>query len=111
MKNTTHNWYDLPTYYDVSFSYDMKDELSFISNVFRKYLILNSPKLLEPACGTGRLIVPLVKKGFNCSGFDLNENALLYLKEKRLLQIMGMRGLQIEKDFAEAFEVIRKIER
>ena len=78
MKNTTHNWYDLPTYYDVSFSYDMKDELSFISNVFRKYLILNSPKLLEPACGTGRLIVPLVKKGFNCSGFDLNENALLY---------------------------------
>ena len=82
MKNTTHNWYDLPTYYDVSFSYDMKDELSFISNVFRKYLILNSPKLLEPACGTGRLIVPLVKKGFNCSGFDLNENALLYLKEK-----------------------------
>ncbi len=33
-----------------------------------------------------------------------------YLKEKRLLQIMGMRGLQIEKDFAEAFEVIRLID-
>lgn len=32
-----------------------------------------------------------------------------YLKKKRLLELMGMRGLQIEKDYAEAFEVIRLI--
>ncbi len=32
-----------------------------------------------------------------------------YLQKKRLIQIMGMRGLQIEKEYAEAFEVIRLI--
>lgn len=32
-----------------------------------------------------------------------------YLNKKRLMEIMGMRGLQIEKNFAEAFEVIRLI--
>lgn len=32
-----------------------------------------------------------------------------YLMKKRLLEIMGMRGLQIEKDYAEAFEIIRLI--
>ena len=32
-----------------------------------------------------------------------------YLKKKRLMELMGMRGLQIEKDYAEAFEIIRLI--
>ena len=31
------NWYDLPTYYDVSFSYDMRDELAFLKTIFKKY--------------------------------------------------------------------------
>ena len=76
------NWYDLPTYYDVSFSYDMADELAFINNVFRKFIKSDKPKILEPACGTGRLLIPLIKKGFDCTGFDLNKNALTYLKHK-----------------------------
>ena len=42
----------------------------------------NRPSLLEPACGTGRLVVPLTRKGYDCTGFDLNENALSYLKDK-----------------------------
>ena len=76
------NWYDLPKYYDVSFSYDMNEELSFLKDVFKKYSNSNRPKLLEPACGTGRLMIPLIQKGFDCSGFDLNKNALLYLEKK-----------------------------
>ena len=76
------NWYDLPTYYDVSFSYEMSDELAFLKEVFKKYSNSPQPKLLEPACGTGRLMIPLVREGFDCSGFDINRNALLYLEKK-----------------------------
>ena len=76
------NWYDLPTYYDASFSYEMSDELAFLKKVFKKYSNSSQPELLEPACGTGRLMIPLIREGFNCSGFDLNRNALLYLEEK-----------------------------
>lgn len=76
------NWYNLPTYYDVSFSHEMQDELAFLKAVFSKYCPGSKPRLLEPACGTGRLIIPLSRAAYNCTGFDLNENALQYLKAK-----------------------------
>jgi len=31
------------------------------------------------------------------------------LSKKKILEVMGYRGLQIEKDYAECFEVIRQI--
>lgn len=74
------NWYDLPTCYDVSFSHEMKAELEFLKAIFG-----NGNKaglrLLEPACGTGRLIVPLARAGYDCTGFDLNRSSLSYLKK------------------------------
>lgn len=76
------NWYNLPTYYDVSFSHEMTEELDFLKSVFNQYCKGSRPKLLEPACGTGRLITPLIRAGFDCTGFDLNENALNYLGKK-----------------------------
>ncbi len=76
------NWYNLPTYYDVSFSHEMREELLFLQNIFNSHCKSDRPSLIEPACGTGRLIIPLARSGFDCSGFDLNEHALSYLKDK-----------------------------
>ncbi len=76
------NWYNLPTYYDVSFSHEMSEELAFLKAIFNQYCKKAQPKLLEPACGTGRLMMPLIRAGFDCTGFDLNENALGYLSKK-----------------------------
>ena len=75
------NWYNLPTYYDVSFSHEMSEEVAFLKSVFSQHCKRVPPKLLEPACGTGRLIMPLLRAGFECSGFDLNQHALAYLKK------------------------------
>ncbi len=76
------NWYNLPTYYDVSFSHEMSEELALLKSIFNQYCKGPQIKLLEPACGTGRLMTPLSRAGFNCTGFDLNENALTYLRNK-----------------------------
>ncbi len=76
------NWYNLPTYYDISFSEGMREELNFLKAAFNQYCKAERPRLLEPACGTGRLIIPLARSGLDCTGFDLNENALKYLQEK-----------------------------
>ena len=76
------NWYSMPTYYDVSFSHEMREELLFLQNIFKKYCKSDRLSLIEPACGTGRLIIPLTRSGYDCTGFDLNENALSYLKDK-----------------------------
>lgn len=76
------NWYNLPLYYDVSFSHEMSEELAFLKAAFNYYCKSSSPKILEPACGTGRLIIPLLRSGFDCAGFDLNRYALDYLDKK-----------------------------
>lgn len=75
------NWYDLPKYYDISFSHEMQDELRFLKSVFFRPAGKKAVRLLEPACGSGRLIVPLVRAGFECTGFDNNPAALAYLKK------------------------------
>jgi 2-polyprenyl-3-methyl-5-hydroxy-6-metoxy-1,4-benzoquinol methylase len=74
------NWYDLPKYYDLSFSHDMRAELQFLKQIFSSKAAVHK-RLLEPACGTGRLIVPMVKAGFTCTGFDTNPAVLDYLKK------------------------------
>lgn len=74
------NWYDLPKYYDVSFSHEMQDELRFLKTVF-KGTKRRPVRLLEPACGSGRLIIPMVRAGFECTGFDNNPAAIQYLKK------------------------------
>ena len=32
-----------------------------------------SYKILEPCCGTGRILIPLVKAGYKITGFDVDE--------------------------------------
>ena len=76
-----NNWYDHPTYYDVSFSHQMREELAFLKGIFRKNGNAICSRLLEPACGTGRLMLPLIRAGYNCTGFDQNVHALMYLKK------------------------------
>lgn len=46
--------------------------------------ILNNTRdnILELACGSGRVIIPLLEKGYNISGVDLSEDMLEILKKK-----------------------------
>ncbi len=37
---------------------------------FRKYVANSSGPILEPMCGSGRYIIPLLEEGFNVEGFD-----------------------------------------
>ena len=73
--------YNLPKYYDLSYSWNMRDELAFLKQVFRNCTKSIHTHLLEPACGTGRLLVPLARAGFDCTGFDNNPHTLDYLKK------------------------------
>jgi SAM-dependent methyltransferase len=44
-----------------------------------KYCPFDVRRLLEPACGTGRLITELAARGYQMIGFDLSQPALSYL--------------------------------
>lgn len=93
------NWYNLPVYYDVSFSHEMHDELRFLKTFCQSYAYNGSPRLLEPACGTGRLLVPLARAGFDCTGFDINPHSLQYLSAK--LDRQGISASVFQADMSD----------
>lgn len=80
------NWYDYPAYFDLAFRDETKPEAAFIEAACKKYCAFPVKRLLEPACGSGRLIVELARRGYQMSGFDLNESMLQYAR-KRLARL------------------------
>jgi SAM-dependent methyltransferase len=88
MRIVNANWYDYPAYFDLAFRSETTLEADFIEAACRKYCSFAARRFLEPACGTGRLIVELAARGYQMAGFDLSESALRYcrrrLKQKKL---------------------------
>jgi SAM-dependent methyltransferase len=76
------NCYDYPQYYDIAFQAYTRPEADFIEAACRKYCRFDARRLLEPACGTGRLIIELAARGYQMTGFDLSKPALSYLRRR-----------------------------
>jgi len=88
------NWFDYPQYYDIAFQAYTRSEADFIVAACGKYCAFDAHRFLEPACGTGRLIIELAARGYEVTGFDLSQPALSYLRRH-----LARRRLK-----AEAFE-------
>ncbi len=77
------NYQDLCTqYYDSDKPYIDADEWEF----YLSYAKQAQGLILEPMCGTGRLLIPLVKAGFAIDGFDASEHMLAALCTKAAQQ-------------------------
>jgi SAM-dependent methyltransferase len=66
--------------YDLSRPNPPEDAYEF----YRNYAIKANGHILEPMCGTGRFLLPLLEEGFNVHGFDASDHMLesLYTKAK-----------------------------
>ena len=82
-------------------------EADFIEAACRKFCPHKVRRLLEPACGTGRLIVELAGRGYDMIGFDLNRKALSYLR--RRLRHRSLSAEVFEADMAN-FHLPRPVE-
>ena len=76
------SWYDYPQYYDILFQDFTQHEADFIEAACRKYCPFAVRRLLEPACGTGRLITELATRGYELIGFDISQPGLRYLRRQ-----------------------------
>ncbi len=74
--------YDYPRYYDLVFGSDWQAELNFLQVCFEKHASRRVKTVLEPACGTGRLMYRLAKLGYKVSGLDLNGLAVDYCNDR-----------------------------
>ena len=82
------DWYDLPVYYDLIFDQDSASEADFIEAAWCKHGNVSRHnkkccRILEPACGTGRLMKELARRGHQVAGFDRNQ-AMLAAARKSL---------------------------
>jgi len=82
MPRVTGNWYDYPQYYDLAFAEETPAEAEFIAAACRKYAVGPVRRLLEPGCGSGRLVRALVEQGFHLTAFDTSAPALDFLRGK-----------------------------
>ena len=63
-------------FYDSDKQLASEDELA----LYKKYFSKNE-LLLEPMCGSGRLLIPLLQLGYNIEGFDSSSEMLNRLKQ------------------------------
>ncbi len=82
MNTVNESIYDHPKYYDLVFGSDYAAELQFIQDCAVGYASGRVSRMFEPACGTGRLIYQLARRGFTVGGLDLNPKAVGFCNDR-----------------------------
>lgn len=84
MAMETRDWYDTPLYYDIIFDADTEMEASFLEGLWRRhgFVVRGRPRVLEAACGSGRVMAEMLHRGWRADGFDLNEAMLAHARAR-----------------------------
>lgn len=77
------DWYDTPLYYDIIFDQHTAGEVAFVEAMYERWIgARGKRRLLEPACGSGRLVAALAERGFEVSGFDASRPMLEFAQRR-----------------------------
>ena len=101
------DWYRTPLYYDIIFDSDTKREADFLAAIHEHFVRTSGHRMLEPACGTGRLVASMAQRGFEVTGFDLSQPSLDFARER--LDAVGIEA-ELAKKSMERFSFRRKFD-
>ncbi len=101
------DWYDLPRLYDIVFDVGTAQEAEFLHAASEKYGRPGGRHALEPACGSGRLVAELARRGWTVRGFDRNVNMLAFARER--LACHGLQATLVKGDM-EQFRTPRRFD-
>ncbi|WP_436715021.1 class I SAM-dependent methyltransferase [Roseiconus lacunae] len=103
-------WYDYPQYFDMLFRDETPVEVEFFEAAFKRFAGRKVKRLLEPGCGSGRLVVAMANRGYDVTGIDLSEAMLRYTERKLKRRglnatcVLGdMTAIEVEQPFDAAF--------
>jgi SAM-dependent methyltransferase len=94
----THVYGEMAALYDAAFTWDNAAEVAFVE----RELTPRRHRVLEPGCGSGRLLVPLAARGFEMVGLDAAPQMLALARAK--LDEQGLEAELVEGDMSD-FEV------
>src|SRR5262245_56541773 len=82
----TVDWYETPLLYDIVFEEDTAKEGLFLEQAFERFGRVASRReprrVLEPACGSGRLVAEMARRGWAPTGFDLSAPMLDFARAR-----------------------------
>lgn len=76
------DWYDDGLYYDIIFDAETDTDVAFLEGVFDRYVETGGSQMLEPACGSGRLVAAMSQRGFTVTGFDISAGMLDFARSR-----------------------------
>lgn len=85
------DWYDHPQYFDMVFRDETAVEVAFFNEAFTRFSNIPVRRLLEPGCGSGRLVAEMAARGYQLTGLDLSQPMLDYLQRR-----LSRRGLKAD---------------
>jgi SAM-dependent methyltransferase len=74
--------YESPEIYDVAFGWDLAMELDFVESCLARHVPGPVRRILEPACGTGRILAALADRGYEVAGYDLRPEMVAFAAAK-----------------------------
>ena len=95
------DWYDHPQYFDMVFRNETAAEIAFFAAAFDRFADGPVRSVLEPGCGSGRLVAAMAARGYQVTGLDLSQSMLDYL-DRRLRR----RGLQADLVLGDMTEMV-----
>lgn len=100
------DWYETPLYYDIIFDEDTQREADFLEYVYDEYVDAARRKgqpirLLEPACGSGRLLCEMAARGMDGIGFDLSEGMLRFAHQRIIDRKVKSKAKAVNADMAD----------
>lgn len=103
MKQEERDWYDTPLYYDIIYDADTRKEADLLEHVFVRFARAGrTHRVLEPACGSGRLVIEMARRGWSVSGFDGSAKMLGFARER--LKKAGLKA-RLWEGRMQSFEV------
>ena len=73
--------YDLPRAYDIVFDIDTESECDFLEAMHRRHALSEGRRIIEPGCGTGRLLRGMRRRGWSADGFDASRPMLEFARQ------------------------------
>ncbi|HPK41092.1 MAG TPA: class I SAM-dependent methyltransferase [Candidatus Cloacimonadota bacterium] len=102
-------YYDFPDLYDLFYSEAFEDEcLSFYKSIFAKKKFQD---ILDCSVGTGKMLLPMAKLGYSCTGSDINQNMIRkakinFAKENLIAQFILSDYKELSKNMKRDFDCV-----
>ena len=74
------DWYETPLFYDIVFADGTKDDCDFLEALYERHAPTKRRRILEPACGSGRLVREMARRGYRVTGFDISPGSVEFAR-------------------------------